>query len=222
MSAPGPAWLRFGPPRALLVVLLLAGCGSGPAIRYLALGDSFTAGTGSRPDQAFPARLAGALRAAGHTVALENVAVNGFTSADVLAREVPALAAFHPTDVTLAVGANDIVRGVDPEAFRGNVRAIVRAIVAAGVVPRRIVGLPQPEWPRAPVGARFGASLATLRRFDAILRAEIEAAGGLWAPLEARMTEEASAGAWAGDGLHPDAGCHEAWAEALLPVLTPR
>ena len=208
--------------RALLVVLLLAGCGSGPSIRYLALGDSFTAGTGSLPAQAFPVRLTAALRARGHAIELENVAVNGSTSADVLGLQVPALASFHPTWITLAVGANDIVRGVEPEAFRRNVQAIVAAIRRSGLPPDHLLGLPQPEWPRSPVGARFATGLDTLRRYDAILREEIEAAVGRWVALEALMTEEAAAGAWAGDGLHPDAACHGAWAEALVPLFAPR
>lgn len=49
-------------------------------IRYLALGDSFTAGTGNQPADAFPSRLAELWRAQGRRVTLKNVAVNGYTT----------------------------------------------------------------------------------------------------------------------------------------------
>lgn len=207
--------------RVLAIAFLLLGCGGAAPIRYLALGDSFTAGTGSSPEEAFPARLAQALRAGGTDVVLENAAVNGYTSADVLSREVPLLASFHPTYVTLAVGANDIVRGHDAVEYRTNVHAIVAAVIAAGVPPRNLVGLPQPEWPRSPVGERFDATVTLVRSYDAILREEIEAVGGRWAALEALQEDEASAGAWARDDLHPDADCHAAWARALARDAAP-
>ncbi len=80
-------------------------------IRYLALGDSFTAGTGSTPADAFPVRLAERLRARGVPVTLENLGVNGYTTDDLVARELPRLVPFAPTMVTLAIGANDLVHG---------------------------------------------------------------------------------------------------------------
>ena len=55
------------------------------SIRYLALGDSFTIGTGTTPDKAFPAILAGKWRAAGRAVELLNPAVNGYTTDDLIA-----------------------------------------------------------------------------------------------------------------------------------------
>ena len=124
-------------------------------VRYLALGDSFTAGTGSLPGAAFPAHLAERWRAT-RRVTLENLAVNGYTTDDVARLEVPAVAGFHPTLVTLAVGANDRVRGSSAEAYRAHVRAILRAIVDAGVPAQHIVTLPQPEWSLSPAAASFG------------------------------------------------------------------
>lgn len=212
-----------------LAFLLVACSGATPApaphataevVRYLALGDSFTAGTGSSPAESFPARLAERLRAAGHDVVLRNVAVNGYTSGDVRLRELSALDDLVPTFVTLAVGANDIVRGVPPETFRENVHAIVAAVVAR-MPPAGLVGLPQPEWPRSPTGARFDATLETVHAYDAILRAEIESAGGRWAALESQMTDQADHQRWSPDGLHPDAGAYEAWADALLELTPP-
>src|SRR4051794_10282818 len=80
-------------------------------LRFVALGDSFTIGTGSTPEASFPARLRSRWQAMGCAAALRNLAVNGYTSHDVATRELPELGAPAPDFVTFAVGANDIVRG---------------------------------------------------------------------------------------------------------------
>lgn len=198
------------PPRAVAPIAT--------SVRYLALGDSFTAGTGSPAGAAFPVRLAALLGGE-----LANVAANGLTSRDVVERELPALASFRPTYVTLAIGANDIVRDTGQDAFRSHVATIVRAVLDAGVAPANLVGLPQPEWPLSPTGQRFGgaALLETVGHHDAILREAIVGAGGRWAALEPLMHEQALAAAWAPDGLHPDAASHAAWATFIAEHVRP-
>lgn len=197
---------------------------SAPPIRYLALGDSFTAGTGSSPDQAFPVRLAARLRARGAAVTLENLGVNGYTTDDLVARELPRVASFAPTMVTLAIGANDLVRGSPLERYRAQVRGILAAIVAAGVPPARVYVLPQPDWSRSPVAADFGEPgtiRAKIEAFNDALRAEAAAVGARWIDLFPTMRREAEAGMIARDGLHPSAAAYDAWAEALLGQVAP-
>jgi lysophospholipase L1-like esterase len=225
------------PRRCLLVALALAapaltGCarkGSDPApalgeIRYLALGDSFTAGTGNPPSAAFPSRLASLWRAHGRKVTLENVAVNGYTTEDVLEVEIPRVAPFHPTLVTLAVGANDRVHGSSAEVYRSNVRLLFRAIVDAGVAPGRIVALPQPDWSLSPAAAWFGDTARTsadIVAFNAVLRDEAQAAGARYVDLVPLMHREAEAKMLARDGLHPSAHAHGEWAAALYEQIEP-
>jgi lysophospholipase L1-like esterase len=193
-------------------------------IRYLALGDSFTAGTGNPSTAAFPARLAALWRAHGRKVALKNVAVDGYSTEDVLEQEVIQVAPFHPTVVTLAIGANDRVRGSSADVYRSNVRALFRAIIDAGVAPNRIVALPQPEWSLSPAAAWFGdpATLgADIVAFNAILRDEAQAAGARYVDLYPLMHQEAEAKMLARDGLHPSARSHEEWAAALYERIEP-
>lgn len=188
--------------------------------RYLALGDSFTIGTGSVPAQAFPARLVDRWRAKGCSLALENVAVNGYTTDDLIATELPSLASFHPTFVTIAVGANDIVRGRALDAYRANVRRILDAAKASGA---RVVALPQPDWSRSPSAASFGAQpqLAdAIAAFNAALAAEARAKGVEWVDLVPLMQQQAAKGQLASDGLHPSADAYDAWASELARVLT--
>jgi hypothetical protein len=127
----------------------------GAAPRYLALGDSFTIGTGATPEQSYPARLTAR---ASCSVELRNVGVNGYTTEDVIEDELPELARFKPTLVTLAIGANDIVQGRTPGEYRDHVRRILAAVKAAGA--KRIVSLPQPDWSLSPAARSFGDSPA--------------------------------------------------------------
>ncbi|MDB4938915.1 MAG: Lysophospholipase [Labilithrix sp.] len=187
--------------------------------RYLALGDSFTIGTGSTPSQAFPARLVERWRASGCAVALENVAVNGYTSSDVIERELPSIASYHPTFVTVAVGANDIVRGTSIEAYGENVRRILDAAKAGGA---RVVVLPQPDWSRSPAAASFGmqpALAASIAAFNDALAAEARAKGAEWVDLVALMQKQASRSQLAGDGLHPSSDAYDEWSAELARVL---
>lgn len=190
--------------------------------RYLALGDSFTIGTGNTPAQAFPARLAARWSSPRCRVALRNPAVNGYTTQDVLDRELPAARPFAPTRVTLAVGANDLVRGSDVARYRSQLGRIFDALAAAGVPASAVVTLPQPDWAHTPTGASFGDPSeihARIVEFNTVLREVSAARGARYVDLFPRMIEQARDGWVAPDGLHPDARAHDAWAAELAAAL---
>ncbi len=187
--------------------------------RYVSLGDSFTAGTGASAAESFAARAVDRWRALGFAIEHENPAVNGFTTGDVIQRELAALSRVRPSIVTLAIGANNIVRGSTDEAYRADVRVIIERALAASTLAQNIVALPQPEWPRSPTGATFGdpaATLARVRVFNAILREELERVGGQWLDLTPLMRSQAERSLWAADGLHPSAIAYDQWAEELV------
>ena len=86
-------------------------------IRIVVLGDSIAAGFGLPADEAFPARLEQALKAKGLIVTVENAGVSGDTAAGGLARLDWSVA--DGTDaVIVELGANDMLRGVDPKQTR--------------------------------------------------------------------------------------------------------
>ena len=189
------------------------------SVRYLALGDSFTIGTGSPPQCAFPTRLADRWRTLGCALEVQNVAVNGYTSDDVIAEELPSLSVFHPTFVTVAVGANDIAQGHAIEAYRVNVRRILDATAATGA---RVVVIPQPDWSRSKVAGSFGTPevlAASIARFNAVLAEEARARGAAWIDLAPLMQRQAASGLLASDGLHPSAEAYDAWAAELARLL---
>ena len=93
-------------------------------LRLVALGDSLTAGLGLPPGMAFPDRLEAALRGKGWDVTVANAGVSGDTAADGLARYDWAV----PKDadaIIVEFGANDMLRGMQPEATKTTLAAIL-------------------------------------------------------------------------------------------------
>jgi lysophospholipase L1-like esterase len=204
---------------ALVAGLVSAADGGVPAIRYLALGDSFTIGTGTPERLNFPSQLAALLRRRGHDVRLENVAVNGYSTKELIRDELPALAVVKPTHVTLAIGANDLVRGSRPDEYRARLKQIFTRLQAAGLGGSRLLVLPQPDWSRAPIAEAFGDRdelAARIEAFNAILSEETKAAGGVYVDLWPLMQAQAARKQFADDGLHPGQTAYTAWAEALV------
>ena len=101
-------------------------------LRLLVLGDSLTAGYGLAQNDAFQARLAAALTAAGHPVTILDGAVSGDTTAGGRARLDWALDG--GADVAIVeLGANDALRGTDPKETEANLAAILDALAAKHV-----------------------------------------------------------------------------------------
>lgn len=121
-------------------------------IKIVALGDSLMAGYQIPAQDAFPVQLERALRAKGVTVEVANAGVSGDTSSGGLSRldwSVP-----DGTDaVILELGANDMLRAVDPKVTRDALTEIVRRlkerrieVLLCGMQAARNLG---PEYARA-------------------------------------------------------------------------
>ncbi len=205
-----------------IFVLLFLACADAADTRYLALGDSFTIGTGSRPDASFPSRLAELALERGAVVSLKNVAVNGYSTQELIERQLPVVRGFAPTHVTLAIGANDLARGRGPTDYRRNLWIIFAALERDGVDPKNVWALPQPDWSKSPSARAFGqpAQLhAQIVLYNTILSEEVRAFGGKYFDLFPLMEEQAAQQLVASDGLHPSAAAYAAWADRLDPEL---
>ena len=190
--------------------------------RYLALGDSFTIGTGVGAERSFPAVLVALWRERGREVALTNPAVNGYTTDALIEKELPLARTVRPTIVTVAIGANDIVRGSDEARYRSQLRRIFTELLEAGVAPRAIYALPQPDWSLSPAAGGFGdpaALRATIDRFNLAMRSEAERAGARYLDLGPLMRRQADAGMLASDRLHPSAAALAEWAAQLAEEI---
>jgi lysophospholipase L1-like esterase len=119
--------------------------------RYLALGDSLTAGWGAMPmtsGYAYQLYQQGAYDDVPNTT-FANAAMPGATSAQVLAFQVPLAtqSGFAPQVITMTVGGNDllaILAGADPgavlAAFQGNLYSILAQLCQGLPVARIYVG----------------------------------------------------------------------------------
>ena len=112
----------------MLGALTLAPARSEP-LRVVALGDSLTAGYMLPATAAFPAQLERRLRADGFDVVVANAGVSGEDSAAGLARADYALGEGADL-VILELGANDMLRGIDPKRTRANLEEIIKKIEA--------------------------------------------------------------------------------------------
>ena len=115
----------------LALALITAGPAAAQPLKILALGDSLTAGFGLPAGQGFAPQLERALKESGVEAQVIDAGVSGDTSAGGLARIEWALAD-APDLVILELGANDMLRGVDPAETRANLDGMLARLRAAG------------------------------------------------------------------------------------------
>jgi len=190
---------------------LLAGAtgfAAGPAAAaervLLAFGDSLVAGYGLAEEEGFTAVLERRLRAAGHAVRVKNAGVSGDTTAGGRARLAWSLA--EPADaVLLELGANDALRGLEPDQARSNLRAMLEELKKRNL-PVLLVGMLAPP----NLGPEYE------RAFNAIYP-ELAAEYGV--PLYPFFLDGVAANAALNqnDGIHPNAAGVEAIVERILP-----
>ena len=110
---------------AFLSVFSLKAYAADP-IRIVALGDSLTAGYGMESGQDFATKLQEKMIAAGISARVDNAGVSGDTSAGGLSRVDWAVDGTpRPMLVIVALGANDMLRGIDPAVTQKNLAAIL-------------------------------------------------------------------------------------------------
>ncbi|WP_224982323.1 arylesterase [Geomonas agri] len=133
--------------RNLFTIFTLALCamtGAGPALAadaakpaahgtIVAFGDSLTAGLGVPESEAYPAQLQRKLHQGGYRWTVINAGISGETSTGALAR-VDWVMKLKPDIVILETGANDGLRGQDPELAHRNIDKIVSTLQSKGVV----------------------------------------------------------------------------------------
>jgi len=177
------------------------------------LGTSLTAGLGLDPDKAYPALLQRRADSAGLKVTIVNAGLSGETSAGALRRaswvlDQPAAM------VMLEVGANDGLRGVDPDSTYANIVALLALVKKQQ--PTAKLALVQMEAP-----TNLGRDYTT--RFHTLYAKAAQGAGVPLLPFllqgvagDARLNQA--------DGIHPNIDGSKIVAatmwSAMLPILT--
>jgi lysophospholipase L1-like esterase len=199
---------------------------TGPALRYVALGDSDTIGTSVGIADRWPEQLVAALGPTPPTLELvANLAVNGYTSRDVVELELPALAALEPGFVSLLVGVNDVVQGVPESTYRRNVDRILDDLVAR-LGAERVLVVTIPDYTVTPAGADYGDPVqqaAGIRSFNGVLAGIAASRGVLVVDVhDLSLAAASDPSLVARDGLHPSAAQYALWVERILPAVRAR
>jgi acyl-CoA thioesterase-1 len=186
--------------RNLLAAIVITASPAAADVTIAALGDSLTQGYGLPPDDGFVPQLQRWLDAQGAGEAtILNAGVSGDTTQGGLSRvdwtltpEVDAL--------IVALGGNDLLRGIDPAVARANLAGIMQA-AQAREIPVLLVGMTAPGNYGADYKAAFDAIYPDLaQRYGALLHPDFLGA------LAAEPDRAAALAAYMQpDGLHPSA-----------------
>ncbi len=195
-------------------------------LRFLALGDSYTIGTGVNEVQRWPVQLADFLRESGFDVEEPLIiARNGWTTGDLL-DGIADIEITGPFDfVSLLIGVNNQYRGYPESEYRVEFRKLLKiAGEYAGGRWDRVVVLSIPDWGAAPFAEGLDRSEigAEIDAFNAINREETELAGAHYldvTPLSRRVLAEPELAAE--DGLHLSGEMYQMWARMVLDLVAP-
>jgi acyl-CoA thioesterase-1 len=134
-------------------------------VKLVVLGDSLSAGLGLPAQEAFPAKLQKALLAKGIDVDMINAGVSGDTSSGGRDR-LDWSVAEGTEGVIVELGANDALRGIDPDLTRSALTDIV-AKLKARKIPVMLCGMMAPPNYGADYAARFNSIYPDLaKQFD--------------------------------------------------------
>ena len=198
----------------LAIVLLAAGpgfaqapsAGAAKPLKMVVLGDSLSAGLGLSASAAFPIRLQKSLKINGIEVDMINAGVSGDTSSggrDRLDWSVP-----EGTDaVILELGANDALRGIDPNVTRSALSDILTRLKARGVAVL-LCGMVAPPNYGQDYSSRFNTIYPDLAKSFAVPLYPFFLEG---VAADARLNQA--------DGLHPTAEGVDVIVKNILPTV---
>jgi acyl-CoA thioesterase-1 len=134
-------------------------------VKLVVLGDSLSAGLGLPAQKAFPQKLQKALQAKGIAVDMINAGVSGDTTSggrDRLDWSVPD----GTEGVIVELGANDALRGIDPDLTRAALTDIIQRLKTRKI-PVMLCGMLAPPNYGADYAARFNSIYPDLaKKFD--------------------------------------------------------
>lgn len=176
-----------------------------------ALGDSLTQGYGLPQDQGFVPQLQSWLDDQGLDVRLINAGVSGDTTAGGAARAAWTLTP-DVDGMIVALGGNDLLRGIDPAVSRSNLETILQAATEAEVEVL-LIGMQAPGNYGPEYKAAFDAMYPELaQRFDTLY------AESFFVGLEANGDLAAAQALMQPDGIHPNSDGVAKIVQTLGPI----
>jgi len=129
------------------------------SVKYLALGDSLSAGVGaSNYQRTFIYLQAKELAKKNGRVTVVNLGLPGATTKDLIKSQIPQVAIEKPDYITLLIGTNDVHNRVSEKQFSSNFKVILDSIMSNSSAQITVINIPY-----------LGSSQAILPPYDSIL-----------------------------------------------------
>jgi lysophospholipase L1-like esterase len=194
-------------------------------VRYIAIGDSYTIGEGASANESWPAVLTRHLRAEGMQIDLvANPSRTGWTTKDVIDKELPTFRDLQPDFGTLLIGVNDWVQGVDAETFRHRFAFIADQMLGVVKDKNRLLVVTIPDFGVTPEGPKYSRGRdisAGIAAFNRIVLEESQKRGLRVVDIFERSKSMAQDRSLvAKDGLHPSAKEYAEWEKLIFPAAT--
>jgi len=193
-----------------------------PSMRVAVLGDSSVTAPGvAGPEEIWVSRVCHRLSETNY-VTLESFAVSGSKTADLIESQLEPTLAFGPDLILVAVGANDVIRGVSLRAFEGQLDELIGAladtdalVIMSGVGDMGTI-------PRLPPPLR-NVMTRRSKRFNRVHLEVAERYGAF--VIDQRSDDPASwysdRTLWSSDLFHVSAAGHERWANLTWRTIEP-
>jgi acyl-CoA thioesterase I len=194
-------------------------------LKYLPLGDSYTICDGAPLDQCWTLGLIQHLEKKGiEAEIITNPARSGFTTKDVIERQLPLFELNKPDFATLCIGVNDWVKQIDTIQFRKNLVEIIDKMQAVLTDPNKLVILTIPDFSVKPEGKKYAKGRdisAGLSEFNNIIfeeaaKRKIKTVDLFSLSQELKYDKETIAE----DGVHPSAKEYNIWLRLIAPAIT--
>lgn len=190
-------------------------------VKYIALGDSYTIGEGAKTEEAWPNLMVKELSNSGLDIQLiANPSVTGWTTKDLIEKELPIFDENEVNFVTLLIGVNDWVQEVEKEKFKENLDYIITHILKK-VEREKVLLVTIPDFSVTPEGPKYskGRNISDgLKDFNSVI--EDAALKNDFAIADLFTVSQEMSGKpemIADDGLHPSALTYARWCEIITP-----
>jgi acyl-CoA thioesterase-1 len=194
------------------------------AISYLPLGDSYTIGESVQDSERWPNQLVNKVSVAGKQLKIvDNPSVTGYTTQNLIDRELPLVPKLKPDFVTIQIGVNDYVQHVDAAVFAKNLNYIITTVQAQLPNPANLVLVTIPDYGKTPTGAQYGSPASTeigIKAFnDIIVKAGAQYRVPVADIFAVSQQVAADPSLIAADGLHPSAKEYTAWTDIIYATV---
>ncbi|GAC1499391.1 MAG: SGNH/GDSL hydrolase family protein [Candidatus Saccharimonadales bacterium] len=202
---------------------------TGPAVTagnigYLPLGDSYTIGERLKENERWPNQLTANYQPNGHKLQiLANPAVTGYTTQNLIDKELPLVDSFKPDFVSVQIGVNDFVQGVDGRTFQKNFDYILTSLQQKLRLPSNIIVVTIPDFGKTQTGSQFGSpdsSTDGILKFNKIIKTVASskqiAVADIF-PVSQKVIDDPSL--TSNDGLHPSSLQYQYWTNIIRDIL---